>query len=305
MGGDLTLCGWRVSSELPLPAFLPWAGDDRPVDLTIRLGSVPEASSDFWEGGPVLKVGKDGSCRLGIRNIANYLFRNGREIIVDPILPPDTVDIVLFILGTGLGVISHQRGLLPLHASCVAFGDKAVAFAGDSGRGKSTIAAALLKQGGRLVSDDVAVVEVDAPGGPLVWPTMPQQKLWQDTLTALKLSPGRRLRSTVDIEKFERLVVEGFSTTPVRLALICHLSGAPLPGSPLLEPLRGLNAFDMVQDHIYRFRAARLMNMQARLFRQSASIAATVPQTILYNPFGLAGLLDTIPQLPEKLGLTP
>ncbi len=46
-----------------------------------------------------------------------------------------------------------------LHASCVAFEQKAVLIAGASGSGKSTLALELLGLGARLIADDLTTVE--------------------------------------------------------------------------------------------------------------------------------------------------
>ena len=68
--------------------------------------------------------------------------RHGTEIVVDP-LPS---------LGMGFGLLLRPRGLVVLHASSVDIDGKAVAFVGNPGRGKSTLALALLEQGHKLVA---------------------------------------------------------------------------------------------------------------------------------------------------------
>ncbi len=57
------------------------------------------------------------------------------------------------------------RGETVLHASAVAIDGAAVAFVGQSGRGKSTIAALLCVAGAELVTDDVLTVD---PGPPVM-----------------------------------------------------------------------------------------------------------------------------------------
>ncbi len=49
----------------------------------------------------------------------------------------------------------------PLHASCVAFGDRGALITGPSGAGKSALALQLLSRGGRLVADDRVIVTPD------------------------------------------------------------------------------------------------------------------------------------------------
>lgn len=61
----------------------------------------------------------------------------------------------LILVGNVMNAVLYQQNYIVLHASCVSFGGRTHALVGDRGRGKSTIAAALLAQGGRLVTDDV------------------------------------------------------------------------------------------------------------------------------------------------------
>jgi hypothetical protein len=63
----------------------------------------------------------------------------------------------LLIAGVFSCVLS-QRGLTCLHASVVAIEDRVIALVGAKGAGKSTLALAIARLGGRLVSDDVAAV---------------------------------------------------------------------------------------------------------------------------------------------------
>ena len=56
-------------------------------------------------------------------------------------------DVATYLLGPVLGLLLRLRGVPCLHASAVAFGDSAVAFAGSEGAGKSTTAAALASRG--------------------------------------------------------------------------------------------------------------------------------------------------------------
>jgi hypothetical protein len=79
--------------------------------------------------------------------------------------------LAVMISGTLLAVHLQLRHELVLHASAVQVGDRAIAFVGSSGMGKSTLAAALCDLGCGLVTDDLLRVDVrnDAvmahPGG--------------------------------------------------------------------------------------------------------------------------------------------
>jgi serine kinase of HPr protein (carbohydrate metabolism regulator) len=70
----------------------------------------------------------------------------GRSIVVQPNPEASRVEIETFLMGTIAGILLHQRGIMPLHGSCVEINDAAIALTGPSGRGKSTLAAALARR---------------------------------------------------------------------------------------------------------------------------------------------------------------
>jgi len=62
------------------------------------------------------------------------------------------------LVGIGMGLLLHRRGVVCLHGSVVSAGGRNFALLGDSGAGKSTAAAALVAGGGELISDDLAAL---------------------------------------------------------------------------------------------------------------------------------------------------
>jgi hypothetical protein len=82
-------------------------------------------------------------------------------------------------------VLSHQ-GKLVLHASAVEMPSGAIAFAGISGRGKSTLAASFATTGAAFLSDDALILE--RCGTDTVYrvsPGHPSIRLWEDSRSAL------------------------------------------------------------------------------------------------------------------------
>jgi hypothetical protein len=77
-----------------------------------------------------------------------------------------------------------RQGKLVLHASAVDIGGRAVAFVGESGRGKSTLAASFATSGAGLLTDDGLLLEW-AAGELNVVPSHPSIRLWQDSQEAL------------------------------------------------------------------------------------------------------------------------
>ena len=268
------LCGLKVESDLALPDLLPWTGDERAADIEIRLGDVPDRLEHAVHGGPLLQVAADGACRYAIANVAAYLVEDGRRVTVRPRMDPDAADVRVFLLGSVFGILCHQRGLLPLHAGCVEIGGRAVAFAGDSGAGKSTLTAAFLRRGHAVLADDVTVVDLAAPGGPLVLPSFPRIKLWRDAMDGLGLPADGLERSRAQLQKFHLPVESGFRTEPLPLAAIYHLHTAHDPRHAGIEALRGSAAVDALLDAVFRRQAALRMGRRGPLMAAAMRLTA-------------------------------
>jgi hypothetical protein len=81
-----------------------------------------------------------------------------------------------YLLGHCLTFCLLARGIEPLHATSVAVHGKAIALLGDSGYGKSTLAAALLARGCAMLTDDVLMLNFQGPTV-LAHPSLPRIKL--------------------------------------------------------------------------------------------------------------------------------
>jgi len=77
-----------------------------------------------------------------------------------------------------------KQGKLVFHASAVEIDGAAVAFMGESGKGKSTLAASFATSGYRFLTDDGLMVGA-CSSGYQVMPSHPSIRLWQDSEAAL------------------------------------------------------------------------------------------------------------------------
>ena len=89
-----------------------------------------------------------------------------------------------------LPLVLSKQGKLVFHASAVEVAGGAIAFAAESGRGKSTLAASFAVSGFRFLTDDGLVVE-PTDDGHRILPSHPSIRLWEDSETAL-IAPGVR-----------------------------------------------------------------------------------------------------------------
>lgn len=243
--------GLVFDSEIELPDLIP-APDDTPTDVEIRLGEVPDKLEGEVMGEGVLYSLNRTEFRLSVPDIADYYARNGEEIIISCKSRADDSSARLFLLGSTFGALFHQRGLLPIHASSIETPQGAVLFTGVTGSGKSTLAASFCKQGYRLISDDISVLTLNTNGQVVVYPGIPYQRLWEDTIATLNEDHGSLKRVRPDLKKYIFPVTENFVDFPVILSKIYVLSTDKLQPEPSFESIVGLNKLSIIYRSIYR-----------------------------------------------------
>jgi hypothetical protein len=242
-----TAYGLVFQSEWEIPELLE--GDGHP-DVTLRIGEVP-AQLESFTSTPQLYQVSESQFLLKMEGIASYWVKNGNEIVIQP--APGSLDseVRLFLFGTCLGVLLHQRGILALHASAIETPQGAVLFCGPSGIGKSTLMSAFLNLGYYMLSDDVTGIVLDHAGFPIVLPAMPRSKLWSDAVNHLGHDLNTLPRLRPNEEKFELVERERFAHCPVPLRNI-YLLVTGETESPEITPLDHLMGFQVILDNTYR-----------------------------------------------------
>jgi len=126
---------------------------------------------------------------LRFAGVADFLLsRDGSVIFGCPRPGVPALTIRHLLLDQVLPMVLAHRGHLALHASAVAAVGGALAFAGKTGWGKSTLCASLARAGGPPLADDCLVIE-ERRGRAVAVPSYPGLRLWPDSARAL--SRGR------------------------------------------------------------------------------------------------------------------
>ena len=221
-------------------------------------------------------------------DIGTFVIRNGNEIVINP--APDVQEQLLrtFLLGPVLAVLLRQRGFLVLHASAVMVRRLVLLFMGGSGWGKSTLAAALCRQGYGLLSDDVTAIDMNTHHA-TVLPGYPQVKLWPDSAKAIGQDPELLPKLYSDGDKRVCRTDSSFCHEPLPLARAYVLSEGSSLQITELEPQAAL--VEVVR-HSSRVRQLPSEVAPAHL-QQCAKLVNSVPLSRLTVPRSFT-LLSTV-----------
>lgn len=156
--------------------------------------------------------------------------RDGREIVARQLKDGALESFQAHLLGQVLSFALIKQGFDPFHATAATVGGRAVAFLGDSGYGKSTLAAAFLRTGHTLLTDDVLVLTATPSGflahpGPARIKLFPEVAAWvrQDRTTVTPLTPATT-KLLIPLERGQ------WCRTPVPLAAMYVLSSSRTAG---------------------------------------------------------------------------
>jgi hypothetical protein len=165
----------ELDPRISIPGLAP-AVDERPGAPPTRVLLDPDELRRRWEARTTtaLRTREVRFAGTPIRTIdfaepAGYLLWNrdhgrvlissdGHELLCEP--DPANAQWATIVAAQALPLAATLRGLEVLHASGVVLDGKAVLITGAAGAGKSSLAAALLRLGGLLLSDDAVALQV-------------------------------------------------------------------------------------------------------------------------------------------------
>jgi hypothetical protein len=273
--------GLVLASQIDLPE-LEFRGREPngEADLRIAIGKVqPQAAvpADGFSFG-------DADATMTIPGVGRYQVSHGQDVVIDPEPDADSSLVRLFLFGSVMGLVCHQRGLFPLHASAIEIDGEVVAFVGPPGQGKSTLAAHGVAMGGaRFVADDILVVGFDEAGLPLAHPGMPNVKLWREALTALGRSADGLQPDWFRAEKFLLPMADHLVSEPLPLRRVYVLSDNPEagPGPGRITPLGGAAAAANLIVNTYRVEYLDPMAQRPNHFAIAARLASAINVRLL------------------------
>ncbi|REL33807.1 hypothetical protein DYD21_10400 [Rhodohalobacter sp. SW132] len=174
-----SIYGKRVRSNYPMP--LPQAGDGL-VDLTIRYDGIVPKTEDRSPNTMYRTWQKEGkSWHLRIYNqyghTNEFSFSGDGTDIRATQSWPEWRDTLFNLMNVVMASAASIQGDNILHASSLVRHDKALLITGISGAGKSSLSAAFAANGFSVHSDDIALIQNDNDGNPVVMPGYPRIKV--------------------------------------------------------------------------------------------------------------------------------
>lgn len=227
---------------------------------------------------------------LHFTEVGTFFVNDGREIIIQPLPGIEERLIRLPLLGAAFAVLLNQRGYFVLHSSAVAIGEKAVAFIGNKGDGKSTTAAMLSGRGHQLLADDTVAIDFHNSSNPMVLPGFPQFKLYPDSvIAAFNEDPNKLEEIASNVDKRSRPADKFCGKTLPLQAVFVFAEGEEVKISQL-SPQEAIN-YLIANSYMARFTTDWLQNgIAASNLKQCAMIVNQIPVYKLERPRNLSKL---------------
>ncbi|MCJ2189195.1 hypothetical protein [Novosphingobium beihaiensis] len=201
--------------------------------------------------------------------MARFKVSNGSKIVVDPEPDSDTASMRVYLLGSCLGAMLFQRGLLVLHGNAIEIDGKCMICVGPSGVGKSTLTAAFLQRGFRVLADDV--VPIDPSRNAI--PGYPRIKLWQDVADKLGIETKKLDEIRPGMKKYNYPLGTAFCDKPIPVGMICLLSPHAKDTIEVTR-VQGMDRFSALYGNTYRQQFVEGMGLQSAHLRQCGELGA-------------------------------
>ena len=225
---------------------------------------------------------------------------DGRLVAARPLGRSSPEAFHTYLLGQALSFALIKQGFDPLHATVVVIGGVAVAFLGESGYGKSTLAAAFVRSGHGLVTDDLLVLS-DQDHEFAAHPGPPRIKLLPEIARAVL---GPKVRGIAITRMMRKMVIplpEGQTVgSAVPLKIVYALTKPAPPGrEPATVTIRRLSQRQACIA-LTRNTFNTVLTDSERLIRQFAfatNVASRVPVKLLTYP----RTLDFLPTVRQAI----
>jgi hypothetical protein len=289
--------GLTIALPLLCPELTPSAENP---NISVRFSTLPMSLPNPIFQGPFFDVTHN-TVLIKVKDRLRIMITNGNQIFIDTNGCACEDDIKVHLLGSAMAAVLHQRGMLPLHASCLKIKGTCIAFIGNRGIGKSTLASAFHEKENQILSDDICAIHVSHDGKPIVLPGYPQLKLRDDTMDKLGIQAAGLRRIRTEDNKCAVPLMYGFNPDPTPLDRIYVLESHEGRAIELI-PLTGLSRIEPLLRYTYRKKMAYGMGKGRELFDLCSRVAGVVPIKRITRPKLSFRLKELVALIEDDLG---
>ncbi len=310
--------GLRLASQLPLSAPLSIDGDLASADVTIAIGEERTPPSERPSADVIAELILDGYpfytfCRVGddivgrMGGIGDFEISGDlTKVVCHPYVGGRHEVLPIVIPGTITAFLMNMAGQFVLHGSAVDLGGRCLAFVGQSGQGKSTMAAMFCALGAALVTDDVLPLEFgtgrNGSGPVFCLPGGSEIRLREGSASLIdRFVTDVAVRDTAD----QRRAVSPGSTGRDRVPLSAIVVPHPDRLHPQVTARRlGAGEASLVLGRYQRIEGWRSTEHLRRQFEAVGQVVVAVPVFDVSVPWGPPFADDLVTQVLEACGLT-
>ena len=277
--------GLIISSELELPELSPV--QNMKADVIIGFGKVPEHLPEV-RGSGVLFEATLNDFLFKFEGIGRYRVQYGSRIIIQPENEALPSEIRLVLLGSSIGALLHQRGMLAIHGSAITDGKQTAILSGQSGVGKSTLAAGLLELGYSVIADDISVIGQNGKHF-IVESGIPHLKLWKDVLVHLnKADDLSKVRPQLEKYRMPIPILKEETPSLSKIVILSPSNSTDFSYSEIL----GKDKFHQLRDNTYRLQFIDKMNQTEVHFRNLSRLVNSIEMIHANRPHDPLNILD-------------
>lgn len=289
--------GLRIKSYRSLPSIAPadGAGD---FDVEVQSSPLKKPKKVDKKHRTISDKGK--GITIYWKDRVTMKIENGKKILVDQLSGADDKLTGFLIIGTGLGVLLHQRQRTTLHASAVVLDGDAIAFAGKKGMGKSTTAAAFMRKGFHVISDDV-LSPIIYGGTISVAPSERSFKLWPDAADTVLGSESENL-SLLHPKAKKKVYSIGSNDNewhPLRRIYILEYDEKKRHECPCIETISGKEAYIEITKNSYALRFLGKKGLKKWYSNDTSFIAKNIEVKKIFREKSNEKIDDTVKKIIE------
>ncbi len=227
-----------------------------------------------------------------------FFYRQGEGLTIQRSPGADASEESLWLNGSVYAAIASMNGLLPIHASAVAYDGAVFAFSGPAGAGKSTLTAALGRHDLPMFCDDTLLLDLSDPQRLMCLPGHKRLKLCPDAFDLVGAAREEKVSRTYD--KFYAVPTAGTVGTALPLAELIFLEEGA--GSTITRISGAERFLKMEDDHqtAYLFEAARRFD-RAEHFAHRARLARQIEMSRFIRPLDVTRFDDGVGMIADYI----